>query len=71
MAEFIGIGGLWGRKSKAGKAYWSGTFRRDDIAKIPAADKVVLMVFPNDRKEKESDPDFRLVAKEHEERGRW
>jgi uncharacterized protein (DUF736 family) len=48
------IGALWVRKSKDGKNYMSGTL--EDLR-----GNIQIAVFKNDRKEKENQPDFRIV----------
>lgn len=48
------IGGLWLKQSKAGKKYLSGTI--DGIGAV--------VVFKNDRKDKETQPDYRIYKSE-------
>lgn len=54
------IGSLWLRQSKEGKKYYSGVLQdlRGDIN---------IVIFPNDRKEKESQPDFAILLSEPKE----
>lgn len=56
----IRIGGLWKNKTKDGKSYLSGNFGTCRI-----------LVFPNEKKEKESQPDFsiHLVENKPKENG--
>jgi uncharacterized protein (DUF736 family) len=48
------IGALWVRQSKDGKNYMSGIL--EDLS-----GNIQIAVFKNDRKEKENQPDFRIV----------
>jgi hypothetical protein len=58
--------GLWVGESKNGHKYMSGKNNRD--IEIKAGQKV--FIFKNDRKNKDTDPDYRLsVADDGEEQG--
>lgn len=46
----VPVTGLWLKKTKDGRSYFSGNINRG----------CVVLVFKNERKEKESDPDYRL-----------
>lgn len=52
----IRIGGLW-QKEKDDRTYLSGQLEID-------GKKINILIFPNDRKEKEAHPDFNVMAKE-------
>lgn len=54
MADAKNIGALW-KKEKNGKTFLSGTI---EIGAI----KVKVCVFKNDRKDKETSPDYRIVT---------
>ena len=56
------IGALWKRQSKGGLSYLSGIL--EDIS-----GDVQIAVFVNDKKEKESQPDFRIVRSDPKKGG--
>lgn len=62
MANFRGVCGLWKRKTKTGKVMLTGL----DIAAIQQLDpsRDSLLIFKNEKKQKDSEPDFQVVAAE-------
>jgi hypothetical protein len=54
------IGSLWLRQTKDGKKYMSGVL--NDLS-----GDIQIAIFPNDRKEKENQPDFQIVLYEKRE----
>ncbi len=58
MSELVRLTGLWKGKKKDGTTYLSGTL---GSAKI--------VVFPNDRKNGDKDPDFVVYLSKPEEKG--
>lgn len=48
--QMLRLSGLWREKSPDGRSYLSGSLNKG----------VRLMVFPNDRKQNETDPDYYL-----------
>ena len=57
------IGALWLRKTKDGKTYMSGVL--NDLS-----GDINIAVFKNDRKEKETQPDYQIVLSEKKEQRR-
>lgn len=55
------VGALWQRVSKAGASYINGII---DCDKLPSIEKCNVVVFKNDRKQKESSPDFIMYLSE-------
>ena len=51
------LGGLWANKSKAGKKYLTGAIKINNV-------ETKLIIFPNDRKENENQPDFNVFLKD-------
>ena len=56
--EGVKLTGLWKNKTKDGKTYLSGTLGGARV-----------MVFPNDFKRKETDPDYNVVLSPAKEKG--
>ena len=64
------VSGLW--KSKSGKKFMNGRIDKSkllDLVREIGTDAVVLFVFPNDRKERNGDPDYTLNFAESRPRG--
>jgi uncharacterized protein (DUF736 family) len=53
MSELVPLGGLWKQRSRSGKVYYSG--RLNDTTR--------LVLFKNDSKDKDSQPDLRLYLR--------
>ncbi len=51
------LGGLWTQKAKSGKKYITGTVKINGV-------ETKLIIFPNERKENENQPDFNVYLKE-------
>lgn len=52
------IGALWKKESKDGKIYFSGNIE------IAEGNKIRVVVFANDRKKNEREPDYRIYETE-------
>jgi uncharacterized protein (DUF736 family) len=55
------IGALWLRESKEGKKYFSGVLEA-------LSGDIQIAVFKNDKKEKETHPDYRIILSEKREK---
>lgn len=66
--ESVLLSRMWKRESKAGKTYLGGSITAKVLAELENLlrqnkdGRATLLVFTNENKKKESDPDYRLVA---------
>jgi len=55
------IGGLWLKTSKKGTKFFSGSITLDDV-------KTSILVFKNNKKEKENSPDYQIFLPDKREK---